>query len=287
MMIKSLACKAQTPFNYLIDYFHKQDIARGAFSHNLLSRSPEAVKAEMNANIKYLSKREGCNQAYHEMLSLPKELKIPRKRQAAMLEDIARFYLSRRAPKCLAYGVIHYDQEHLHMHIAITANEIRDRKRHSLSKAAFRQIQQDVEAYRIREYPELGRDTYYDDAARARKSEREKYGPVLKDREKAMKVRTGKLSRKERDHFLVRDIFQDVKSERQLVGRLKQAGFELYIRGKSEGVIAADGRRYRLRTIGLEERMLTARARIKLYEDRMQAVEQIHPDPPENNRERS
>ena len=194
--------------------------------------------------------------------------------------------LFRSAPKCLAYGVIHFDREHIHMHIAITANNIREHRRHSLSKAAFRQIQKDVEAYRLREYPELGDNTYYDGRAERKKIEREKNFPRLTDREKAMKARTGELSRKERDHYLIKGIFANVKSEKQLLSNLQQAGFDIYIRGRSEGVQAADGRKYRLRTLGLEGSMLTARARIELFKDRIDDLERAQKNDRSNNRER-
>jgi len=81
------------------------------------------------------------------------------------------------------------------------------------------------------------------------------------------------LSRKERDHFLIKAIFSQAKSESELRATLKEAGFEIYVRGNNEGVLATDGRKYRLRTLALESDALSARKRIKLFESRRQDIE--------------
>ena len=286
MIIKSLSCKASNPFGYLIDYFHKVSTERSALTHNLISSSAEDAKEEMSDNLKYISRRRNNNQAYHEILSLKEDDQVPIARQAAMLEDMARFYINRRAPKCLAYGVIHHDRKHLHMHIAISANAVKSNRRHSLSKANFRKAQQEVEAYRLQTYPELGDETYYDKDASFRKQQREADNPKLTDREYAMKSRTGQFSNKEQTYHLIKSIFETTNSETELKQVLKTVGFEIYRRGNTEGVKAEGGRKYRLKTLGLEPVYQTVKKRHQFYKSRLQEITWQHVDR-STNRERS
>ena len=56
-------------------------------------------------------------------------------------------YLRQRAPEQLAYGVIHLDTDHIHLHLMVSANRVRSADRVRLSKADFADIQRETERY--------------------------------------------------------------------------------------------------------------------------------------------
>ena len=287
MIIKSLSRKTAS-FRQLLEYFHREKtVAADAYTHNLINAEPEEAAAEMEANAAYLPARSNGNVVYHEIISLPENNKLPVSRQAIILEDLVGQYVKRRCPNNLVYGKCHRDQSHLHYHLAISANGLRDRRRHWLPKADLARIQREVEAYKIETYPELGQERYYDEGARKRKLQREMDKPTLTDREMAMKRRTGQPSRKERDHATLKAIFAQVRSEGELQTELKSAGFALYARGRTEGVMADDGRKYRLRTLGLEPALQTARQRVNVFAERQRELAERMSDHTEPNRERS
>jgi len=283
MIIKSMSRKTAS-FRQLIEYFHKEKTAdRDALTHNLMGNTAENAVLEMEDNAKYLPKRRGGNIVYHEIISLPENAKVPIPRQIVMLEDCVRYYIQRRCPNCLVYGKLHRDKKHLHYHLAISANNLKARNRHWLSKAGLAQIQKEVENYRIATFPELGMERYYDAQSRQRRLNM----PHLTDREQAYKYRTGKLSRKERDHQQLRGIFDQVKTEADLSRALRTAGFELYRRGRIEGVMAADGRKYRLKTLGLETALQTTKKRIDVFSERQKEFSRSQGRPNEPNRGRA
>lgn len=273
MIVKSIPIKdksaSHNPFVGLLKYFHKSITERPALTHNLYSQTADTAQKEMDDNLKYLrNRRSNLNAAYHDIISLKPDIKIPRRNQATMLEDIVRYYLSLRAPQCMGYSVIHFDRASIHAHITYTPNGIKDTHRHVISKSAYQKILRSVELYKLEKYPELGREEYFSEAAHQRVKERDKSSPRLKNTERAMKSRTETLSRKERDHFLIKAIFAQARSEDELCTKLKDVGFEIYVRGKHEGVIATDGRKYRLRTLALEADALSTRKRMKLFDNR-------------------
>jgi len=94
------------------------------------------------------------------------------------------------------------------------------------------------------------------------------------------------LSRKEQDRHVVMAIFRQSKTEMELNSKLEKHGFKLYVRGQTEGVIANDGRKYRLKTLGLESEFQSTKKRQKVYTTRrvdLESMKQSH----EINRERS
>ena len=287
MIIKSISRKTAS-FRALIEYFHKEKTADSdCYTHNLICSDPDGAATEMEENAKFLPRRLNGNVVYHEIISLPENAKIAIPRQASMLEVLVQQYVKRRCPNNLVYGKLHRDQRYLHYHLAISSNGVKERSRHWLAKSDLARIQREVEDYKIQHFPELGQQKYYDPAARDRKRQREENTPHLTDHEQAFKRRTGEPSRKEQDHATLRLIFDQALSEADLTAALSQAGFQLYRRGETEGVIAHDGRKYRLKTLGLETALQTTKLRIAVYAERQQELADLNRPIPDQNRERS
>ncbi len=266
MIIKSMARKAPT-FAQLIAYIGRDvgaagdrespigpngrdaDLAPAAlFSRNLYHAGADerVVAGQFLDNYRHLPKRRNGNALYHEVIVLEAQPHLDRVRLNAALIGLAERYCARRAPGQLAWGKIHHDTDHPHIHLMISANEVRSPRRVRLNKAAFAEIQRDLERYKVQAHPELAGGPIYDRPERGR-------GPGITRGEGEAARRTGKASRKQAVAETLRTAMFGAHGREELVRKLRDAGFELYRRGKTFGVQATrGGQRYRLATLGLQ-----------------------------------
>ncbi len=273
VVIKSMARKQPT-FAQLLSYFeHESRDGDERLTHNLIAdpRDTPGLIAELEANAAFLPERTNGNYLYHEIISLPAGLAVSDEHQTKALLAITREYIKRRAPNQLVVGKLHRETNHFHMHLAISANEVHSSKRHWIRKTDLARIQMEVERYANQHFPELGLHDHYQ---RSFREDERREQTKISTRENALKRRTGIPSQKEQDHSLIKSIFTNARSEEALQQSLLQARFSLYKRGLYEGVInQATGRRYRLKTLGLEKTLLNARHRIKVFAERQQQLE--------------
>ena len=195
-------------------------------------------------------------------------------RQERILLDLVEQYVAIRCPDQMVYGRMHLDTDYLHFHLCISANTVRGKQRRWLSRSDFDRIQREIENYKIKTYPELGDEKYYDHAAKKKRREKARRDredkAKLSQKEIELKKRTGELSQKEQDRQAISEIFATGLSELELTHRLAQLGFETYVRGNTEGVVnTITGRKYRLGTLGLEPDLRLAKDRIRVYQDRV------------------
>jgi Relaxase/Mobilisation nuclease domain len=270
MIIKSLGRKAGVHggagrvFGKLIGYMNRgieQENGKAVLWHNFGGREglDEAeLQAEFSRNAEFMKSHKRGNVLYHEILSFSAEYL----RQGASIEDIERRvtdigqeYLHLRAKSQLAYGVIHRDTEHLHLHLMISANAFGTPDRVRLSKKAFADVQKQVEAYVIEHHKILGQAPIY---SKDRHPERLK----TQAHEQAMKSRTGKPSEKEILKSRLHQCFHEAKSPVDLERLLSLAGLKLYTRGQNVGVIEMGSgagrtdnkdRKHRFTTLGVME----------------------------------
>ena len=240
MIIKSMSRKS-TSFSQLYDYLTR-DTSSFTFSRNTYS-SPKNKKEFVNefyANARHLKEARGKVFLYHEVLSLEQN-NLSKERQKEILLDMAEKYLFQRADEHLAFGVIHDEKEHIHLHLMISANEIEGDKRVRLSKKEFKEIQQRLENYKNQKYKELRESSLYQDKkdlSKAKQNEQE-----LKNR--------GAKSTRDTIKATLEDIFKKATSQTYLENRLHSLGYEIYTRGKTTGV-KYEGKKYRLKTLGLD-----------------------------------
>lgn len=255
MIIKSLARKTPS-FDHLTEYIcdPASDAGHSAISHNLWANpnDMDAMVREFEGNYQYLAQRKNGNAMYHEIIVLPPH--VEHHQAKPILLDLAHAYLQKRAPSQLAFGRIHTDRDHPHIHLIISSNAAKSRKRESLSKAEFAEIQAEVERYKLENYPELTEQFYQ--PKNTQEQRRERQNPKLKKshRERSSEIRTKVPSKRQQ----VRDKFEDLLNRSQTISELMQqlrgAGLELYRRGKSDGLLdARSGRKYRLKTLGLAD----------------------------------
>lgn len=257
MIIKSMRRKTPS-FTQLIGYFHKTHYDRSApvFSHNLYdSNTPENAADEFEHNATFLPKRANGNYLYHEIIALEDHPEISRPKQERILLDLVRRYIAIRAPKQLVYGRMHLDK-HLHFHLCISANAARGKQRLWLSKSRFANIQSELERYKLEKYPELGNRELYARPERSNQFQTAAFDRKFfhkKQREFEYSRRTGERSRKEALRELLLPIFAQAVSFQSLRQELIAHQISLYQRGKTRGLVDdRSGKRYRLKTLGLD-----------------------------------
>lgn len=290
MIIKSMGRKAgaggvKGAFVRLVRYMARgegeestKNVIWNGFYGNERSTEEEIVRA-FEENAQYLKARKNGNLLYHEILSFSSGSQLQGEELERAVTDIGYEYLRRRAPQQLAFGAIHRDTDHIHLHLMISANAFNSSRRSWLTKQAFAQIQKETEAYTLKHYPELGQTVIYD---KPRSKERLK----TQTNEQAMRSRTGQASRKEELKAKLHQVFERAGSLEELQKSLGELGARLYTRGKSVGVVVRDGegeRKHRLAKLGLEEHYRATEARIATIEKKLKPPQEPQ-KPPEPSR---
>lgn len=247
----------------LVGYMEKDDgdrvLFHNFFGHDRIRR--EEIVNEFEENSRHLPKRKNGNALYHEILSFSAGHSVGREEARRILSDIGYEYLKLRAPGQLAYGTLHRDTDHLHLHLCISSNGLGERKRVRLPKREFAEIQKTVENLVRERYPELNQERVY---TRERDRERVKTA----SREQAYKDRTGSASRKEGLAGMVHGLFEYANSRAELDALLAAKGFRVYVRGKTAGLEGPDGKKHRLKTLGLDLHYSAALERFDAPKDR-------------------
>ena len=248
--------KEGSSFKALIDYIMRDDACdqNHILHHNLLGRTRDEVVAELEQNARCLKKRKNGNAAYHEVVSIRCVPGMDREEQKRKLVEIAERYVRMRAPNCLVLGALHDDHDdHIHIHLLISANELGESKRHRLTKAAFRKIAIEMERRVLADYPELKQDVAIEKEAKVKRSRQAS----------AMKARTGRLPVQDSMAADLVQVFQSVGSINELHEQMKLRELAFYQRGKIVGVInTGTGKRHRLPTLGIDGDYETMKARL-------------------------
>jgi hypothetical protein len=219
----------------------------------------DEIERAFAENSKHLKTRKNGNVLYHEILAFSMGHRVQGEALERAVTDIGQEYLRYRAPNQMAFGVMHFNTDHVHLHLMISANDVGKRERVRLSKAEFAEVQKAVEAFVIARYPELAQTQVY---GREQSPERLK----TQADEQAMKATTGKASRKEALKTKLHQIFEQATTPSELTRLAEQIGARFYERGKSIGVIVRDPdgteRRHRLATLGLETHYAVTKSRL-------------------------
>jgi len=245
MIIKSLSRK-HASFGQLFNY-----IQRGAkenapyIFHNVPfyhDRDGEEIVQCFRDNAKLLSKRRGGNVLYHEILSFKRMEGVSVETYQHRMVDICDQYLATRASKLMGFAKMHVEKDHVHMHIMLTANEIGSSRRYRLSKGKFLEIQKQIELYVLDRYPELEQVAGYT---------KDTHDKSWSDKEYHLKERTHKPSQKDKHRAFLQKLFAMTSSYEELAKQCQDHDMEFYERGKHT-VVVISGRKYRLKTLGVD-----------------------------------
>lgn len=281
MIIKSMGRKAAkpsgggrgrggSPFLNLVRYMTRGDpgeisqsvIWHGFYGHGGLAE--EDIVSTFERNAKRLKDRKNGNVLYHEVLSFGAGYRLEDEKLARAVADIGQEYLRARAPNQLAFGAIHSDTEHIHLHLMISANEVDKVERVRLSKKEFLEIQRAIEAHVLACHPELKQTKIYD-------QERLKERLKTRSSEQAMKIRTGGVSDKEQLKNLLHGLFEQAIDREELERVMASRGMAFYLRGKTRGVTILEKsgaiKKHRLETLGVLEHYVATENRFTLKEN--------------------
>lgn len=252
-------------FKQLVSYFEKEDVA-DRFAWNLYStiENKEEIIKEFMDNAEYIKKARGSVYMYHEVLSL-QENNLNLERQKEILQELTKLYVQKRADEHLLYGVIHQDTSHIHMHLMISSNKIAHNKRVRLSKSELAQIQAEVEQYKNIKFKDELEPTYHYQKDRVKT--KEKIKESVKEQE--IKHRRKKQTKKEWINEQLKEIFDKSLSNDAMEKSLKAKGFKIYTRKTTSGV-TFENKKYRFKTLGLEQTYKQTLARFEKREQRQE-----------------
>lgn len=244
MIIKSMSRKVPS-FGQLLGYIDREQGQEAyRIRHNLMGRSPEAIRDEFERNGKLLSRRKNGVYLYHEIISITRASGLSEREQKEHLHDIAQSYIAARCRDNLVFGGLHQDKDHsFHYHLMISANRAGETGRHRLTKAKFREIQVGLENHVLQHFPELEQKVAIGKKAE-RKSSR---------REEEMQRRTGERPQRDQVRDRVLEALQNAQDRDSLMQAFARCDLELYVRGKTLGVKDHEsGKNHRLKTLDIE-----------------------------------
>lgn len=244
-------------FAQLIDYIEGEaKLKSRAFSihHNTYSRDTESLKREFEENARHLRARKNGVYLYHEVVSISRAEHLTEDEQKTILKAITKSYIEARCRRNLAYAVLHEDTQNFHFHIVMSANEVGEESRTRLSKAQFADIQTRLEAWVLKEYPQLEqRAVFHKNQTQAERAEREAKRQHLSNKGEEMKRRGAKTDKRDQVQEHLADIFETATDPRHFADLMERAGFTFYTRGKTHGITDREGNKYRLARLGLAE----------------------------------
>jgi hypothetical protein len=275
--IKSFACRT------ILNYINKpEEKGKQPVLKNLWTRKDylKSIEQEFLSNVRYLKQRKGGNLFYHHILSLS-SAEDPKQATEEKLNDLASKWLSIIAPHHLAYAKAQFNGQP-HIHILLSANAYKDDKRLHLSKFELERAKKELEKYQQEKYPEFTKSLIYT-------PEREKQREALKkenihltrseqDRKRRLEKEDRPIpkTRKQHTREIVLGCLAQSNNLEEFLTNLQRKNFSFYQRGNTKGVIAADGTKYRLSTLGLEgsfERVKEQWERLPLILERFNHIE--------------
>jgi hypothetical protein len=243
MVIKSMSWKSKksSKFTEIYNYLHKRaDEKCQTLKYNL--KHSQDIIEQFKQNYKLTPRRKNGVIFYHEVLSFNAKDEALKQENLIFL---AENWLDLRAPKNLAYGIIHTHQNNLHIHLIISSNEIGRAKKHRLTKKQFKNAQIQLEEIQKQKYPHLTNSICQKPSERAKKN-KNKYSQKEYNRYK----RTKTISKKDK----LKSIIYEATQQSDFKKYLKAHNIKIYKRGKNNGVIF-NNKRYRFNTLGFDPKI--------------------------------
>lgn len=241
MILKSLSRKQPT-FLPLLRYIRRRAEADFVFTQNLSALGVQEISEAFKANYACLTQKQShYNALYHEIISLKRFSDIPLSAYTLAFYELLPQYMALRGPDLLAYGVLHVEAEHVHVHMVLSANGYGNGKRHRLSRADFSAMQRSLENQVLTQHPYLQQPHIY-----------EQTGYTIHTRAEQEMLARGKVTHVESMRTLVSALMAQVNSVAELRQQLEKKGISSEFRGQQLVVVDAQGKRYRLRRLGLQ-----------------------------------
>jgi len=264
MIIKSMSRKSKS-FSQLFQYMKNGSSNNSQYdfyTQNVYSSNDKGITSEFLDNSKGIKYRKNGNYLFHEVISITKSKQLDLIQEKERLFDIVRYYAKARCNNNLAVGFLHDEKENnVHFHLMISSNEIGENKNQRLTKYQFNKVKKETEKYVIDKYPELEQDILIN-------VQKEEQKDVLSKKGWEIKRKGGRLEKRERITNKLKQIFSTSHSKSGLFTLLSEQNIEMYHRGNSIGFVTlTDGKKYRLKTLGLVQEFEKIQNLLKLDQE--------------------
>lgn len=241
---------------------------------NINRLSLETMHQDFLDNHKYLKKRKGGVAFYHEIIAISKKdreyITLP------MLEELMRSYIKMRGGEnALVIAKVHDMQ---HIHLMMSANEVRSQKRLRMSKNQMQDLLLNYERRHIKLYPELKNSiAHTNKLERQRRDIQKEQQNHRREKEYQMKQRSNQPTQKEIILERLNQIFNTTSSKEALIQEIQKIKeFKVYIyRGKLKGIIFNDKKTYRFSTLGIPNEKIQKLEKIQSRLEELQLIKKI------------
>lgn len=204
---------------------------------NIRSRRIDRITKEFEKNEALREyKRKDMVQAYHTVLSFND--KDREHITESMLRDITKHYMEVRGNDALYIATAHFNEAHIHIHIAESGTKFMTGKANRISKQNFQQLKVAMQTYQKEKYPSLSHSL-----------------PGHGTRSKVARTgERGNRSHKAALEEIVKSAYEKASSVAQFEAALKSAGHEPYYRNnKLTGIRYEGDQKYRLSRLGYDK----------------------------------
>jgi hypothetical protein len=213
-----------------------------AITHNLRGEEIEDWVQQFQENEKYRQyNHKKKNYLTHEIISFHKE--DVKNISLEKMEDMAREYIQLRNPKGMYVAIPHFDRQNFHIHLCVSAIEYKSGKSLRMSKQQFQELKKNIQKYQQEKYPELSKSVV----------EHGKNGINISDKEYQMKLRTGRITEKEKVIGILKDCFKKGISKSDFLIKVQEAGLKTYDRGGKTTGILFGKHKFRFSRLGFTE----------------------------------
>lgn len=155
MIIKTLSRKTGT-FKSFLDYIDKgveEQDKDFIIEKNLWARNQDEYARQFEENYNLTRKHKNSVKCYHEIISFHELDTVNLNHEK--IKDLIDKWISVRANKALVYGRIHRHNKNIHVHLCVSSNNLREKKKNRINKKEYDNCKKDLENYQIERYPEL------------------------------------------------------------------------------------------------------------------------------------
>jgi hypothetical protein len=251
MIIKSLSVKTESGTRQLLQYLFKKEsklITNGnqkplVIRKNIRARSLEKWVSEFKTNEALrIHKRKDSVKAYHTIISFSNKDRDQISEKA--LKAIAKQYMKQRGNDNLYIGTVHYDRDHVHLHMVSGGTKYLSGEASRLSRAEFAELKISMDKYQQKQFPELINSL-------------PKHGKSKATLEPIIDKCNGRTTIKESLVKSLQSTYQKAKSLDAFLINLKAQGYEPYYRSdRLTGVTSEHGLKFRFSRLGLNQEKL-------------------------------
>ncbi|MBL7771719.1 MAG: relaxase/mobilization nuclease domain-containing protein [Chitinophagaceae bacterium] len=237
MTIKSMT--RRKGIKQLVEYVFRDQPKDGKpvmqLKHNLSGGDRErwVKQMEFNHGLRKV-KTKNAIQVYHEIISFHKEDSDRINR--TMLLDIGKKYIELRGKTNQVIMREHRDKDHRHIHVVMSATEFLTGKSSRISKKEFEKFRVEMEKFQREKYPELTKSIVY-----------------TKGKDLKQNFMDKREAGKEKMRSILDKLFNQSKSQEELIKQLKDNSIEPYFRsGRLAGVLDDKDMKFRFSNLGFD-----------------------------------